>query len=82
MKLPKIVKKPKITAKPKTGKIEGQYWVWQNGLKTHLRFMLEHMKRKGAVPQGFLKACEKSTDPNLRRLAQIAELHGIKTQSA
>ena len=57
--------------KRKMGKIEGHYWVWKNGAKTHLRFMIESIKLHRAVPPGFMEECKKSKDPNLNRLARL-----------
>ena len=85
MKLPKIIKKTKTAKTPKIieipiGKIDGHYWVWPNGLKTHLTFMIEQIKKSGTVPRGFAAACEKSKDTNLQRLPYIIKAHGVKSQ--
>lgn len=66
---------PKDDGKP-AGKIEGGYWVWNNGLKTHLRFIAEGIKRHQALPKGFYKEAEKIT--HLALMVRKAKGMGLK----
>ena len=60
------------------GKLEGQYWVWPDGTKTHLRFIKEAVMKKRALPKGIYAAAEKLNLPNLNHLMRKAKSLGLK----
>ncbi len=64
--------------KIKTGKLDGNYWVWPSGLKTHLRFIKEAVMKRRNLPVGFYDEAKRLNLPNLNVLAARAKSLGLK----
>lgn len=62
----------------KTGKLEGNYWVWPDGRKTHLRFISQAVSRMRPLPKGFFDAAKKANLRNLNHLVLKAKSLGLK----
>jgi len=77
--MPKVSKN---TFKPdkvvKKGKLDGQYWVWPSGTRTHLRFIKEAVMKMRPLPMGFYAAAKKANLPNLNVLVAKAKSMGLK----
>jgi len=67
-----------IPKKPQTGRIEGQYWIWPNNSKTHIRFIQDAVKRYQNLPKGFYTEVERLNLNNLNFLASKAKQLGLK----
>lgn len=61
-----------------TGKLEGEFWVWPDGRKTHLRFIGIAVSRYKPLPVGFYKEAKKADRINLNLLVAKAEHLGLK----
>jgi len=62
----------------KVAKIQGSYFIWPSGKKTHMRFIYEAVKMMRPLPKGFYEAAKKFNKPNLNRLAEAAKKKGLK----
>lgn len=70
--------KPKRVQKIKHGKIDGLFWVWPDGKKTHLRFLNDAVTKFFALPVGFYDEVKKSDSVNLKNLVIIAKSRFLK----
>lgn len=62
----------------KSGKLKGEYWVWPDGRKTHLRFIGIAVSKMRHLPKGFYKEAEKADRPNLNLLVKKAKSLKLK----
>jgi len=58
--------------------IDGKYWVWPNGTKTHLRFILKAVQQMRPLPKDFYKVAEKLDRPNLNQIVRKAKSLKLK----
>ena len=71
-------KKPSVNYSRKHGYIEGAFWIWGDGKKTHLRFLREGVITLKKLPPGFYKAVESSDSKPLKHMANVAKKRGLK----
>ncbi len=71
------VKTPSVT---KTGeaKFERPYYIWENGKKTHIRFIQLAIQRGHPLPIGFYEAAKNNKDKGILRMLQVAKIRKIK----
>lgn len=62
----------------KVGKLDGPYWVWPDGKRTHLRFITEAVQKKRNLPKGFYAAAKKANRNNLNIVVFTAKKLGLK----
>jgi len=62
----------------KLGKLKGEYWVWPDGKKTHLRFIGIAVSRYRPLPKGFYEAAKKANRKNLNLLVMKAKSLDLK----
>lgn len=62
-----------MAEKKKTGKIEGNYWVWPDGTKTHLKFISIAVSRYQPLPRGFYEEAKRVDRPNLNLVVAKAQ---------
>ena len=55
------------------GTLEGEYWVWPDGKKTHLRFITMAVQKMKSLPVGFFKEAKKANRPNLNQVVRKAK---------
>ena len=73
----KIVVSPTIKTKGKA-KFERPYYVWENGKKTHLRFIQQAIMQSRPLPIGFYEAAKDSKDAGIQKLLQVAKTRKLK----
>ena len=56
---------------------EGQYYMWENGQKTHNRFIQLAIQRGEPLPEGFYKAAEKSKVLGIKNMLTAARERDI-----
>lgn len=62
----------------KVGKLEGMYWVWPDGFKTHIRFIGIAVRKYQPLPRGFYAAAARTKGRNLKLLVAKAKHLGLK----
>jgi len=71
-----------IDLTPKTdkpvGHLEGNYWIWPDKRKTHIRFIGQAVSKYKNLPLGFYAAVEKSKRKNLKQLVMKAKHLDLK----
>ncbi|MHA2052618.1 MAG: hypothetical protein ACW99F_03370 [Candidatus Hodarchaeales archaeon] len=65
---------------PKGIKIKGEYAIWPNGTKTHMRFIREGVQKRRPLPPGFYAEAKRLDLPNLNLLAAKAESLNLKEE--
>lgn len=58
-------------------KFEGQYYIWGNGKKTHVKFIQRAVQQSHPLPVGFYEAAKNSNDRGIQKLLQVAEIRKI-----
>lgn len=59
-------------------KFERPYYIWENGKKTHIRFIQDAIKRGLPLPIGFYKAAKNSKDRGIQKLHQVAHTRKLE----
>jgi len=72
VKNPKNKKGSIATTTKGKAKFERPYYIWENGKKTHIRFIQDAIKRSKPLPIGFYEAAKNSTDRGILKLLQVA----------
>jgi len=67
----------KTTTKGKA-KFERPYYIWENGKKTHMRFIQKAIMQSNPLPIGFYEAAKNSTDRGIQKLHQVATTRKLK----
>lgn len=62
----------------KVARIEGSYYIWPNGKRTHIRYIYESVAKKRNLPKGFYALAKKLNYPNLNKLVTAAKAQGLK----
>ncbi len=76
-----LSKLSKISAKETkatVGTLEGEYWIWPAGRKTHLRFIGIAVSKMRPLPKGFYAAAKKANRINLNLLVTKAQSLKLK----
>jgi len=60
------------------GHLEGKWWVWADGKRTHIKYIQMAMRSYKPLPPGFYKACDESKDPGVIKMGLIAKKFKIK----
>lgn len=68
----------KQVTKSETGHIDGQFWIWPDGKRTHIRFLQEAVITKRPLPPGFYKEAKKSKSQAIKHMASVAKNRGVK----
>lgn len=68
--------------KTSTGKakFERPYYIWENGKKTHFRFIQDAIKQGKPLPIGFYEAAKNSTDKGVQKLLQVAKSRKLEAK--
>ncbi len=71
----RITKKVTSKSKNKSGTLEGEFWVWPDGKKTHMHHIGMAVRQQKGLPQGFYVEAEKvmKDNPNLALLVNKAK---------
>ncbi len=71
--------KEKDKEKPKLqkAKFERPYYIWEDGRKTHFRFIQLAIQQSKPLPVGFYEAAKASKDLGIKKLLQVAEARKI-----
>ena len=64
--------------KEKTGKIEGQYWIWPSGDRTHMKFVMDAIRGQRPLPFGFFEEAIKTKNFNLQMAVNQAKSLQLK----
>ncbi len=74
-------KKTKVSpaSTPSTGKakFEGKYYIWENGKKTHVKFIQLAIQASKPLPIGFYDAAKDSNDKGIQKLLQVDKTRKI-----
>lgn len=71
---------PSITPKKEIphGRIESPYWVWTDGRKTHLNFIVMAIRKMKSLPHGFYDEAERVNINNINMMAAKAKSMDLK----
>lgn len=58
-------------------KFERPYYIWENGKKTHMRFIQIAIQRKHPLPVGFYDAAKASKDKGIQKMYEVAKIRKI-----
>ncbi len=76
--LSKALKMSSVVPKVPVGTLEGEYWIWPDGRKTHLRFIGIAVSKMRPLPKGFYAAAKKANRINLNLLVTKAQSLKLK----
>lgn len=71
------VKEELVTITKHTARFEGKYYIWENGMKTHIVFIQNAIKRGNSLPIGFYEAAENCQLRGVKTLLRVAKLRKI-----
>jgi len=72
-------KKISIITKGKA-KFERPYYIWENGKKTHMRFIQKAIMQSNPLPIGFYEVAKNSTDKGIQKLYQVAKSRKLEAK--
>jgi hypothetical protein len=61
-------------------KFERPYYIWENGKKTHMRFIQKAIMQSNPLPIGFYEAAKNSTDKGIQKLYQVAKSRKLEAK--
>ena len=70
-------KKKQKKVKLQKAKFERPYYIWENGKKTHMKFIQLAIQRGNPLPVGFYEAAKNSDDKGIQKMLQVAETRKI-----
>lgn len=74
-----LVSPPKKATKGKA-KFERPYYIWENGKKTHMRFIQKAIMQSNPLPIGFYEAAKNSKDRGILKLLQVAKSRKLEAK--
>lgn len=66
------------TKKIVAGKIDGEFWVWPNGLRTHINHIAQSIRKGYPLPRGFYAEAARVNRPNLNLITAKAKSQALK----
>jgi len=73
-----MTSKKKANTSKKKATFERPYYIWENGKKTHIRFIQLAIQQSNPLPIGFYEAAKNSKDKGILKLLQVATTRNLK----
>jgi len=74
----KTVTKESSTAAIVAGKIDGEFWLWPNGMRTHINHIAQSVRKGYPLPRGLYAEAERVNRPNLNLIIAKAKSQDLK----
>lgn len=73
----KVKKEKPDKVKLVKAKFERPYYIWENGKKTHMKFIQLAIQRGHPLPVGFYDAAKVSKDKGIQKMYEVAKIRKI-----